>query len=96
MTPPPTAEGLLLCERVIIDRETESPSCIGVFSAMANVELPVDLPFYVYCSLTDADGEGIITVTVTELSQNEEIAEYNCAVVVSRSAERRGILSADS
>jgi hypothetical protein len=42
MTPKPIAIGLLLCDRVIVDKDTNSPSAIGIFTGLAVEHFPSD------------------------------------------------------
>lgn len=59
MTPTPIAIGLLLCDRVIVDKDTNSPSAIGIFTGLAVEHFPSDSQrFSVLAVLTDAQGDG--------------------------------------
>src|SRR3954452_13477017 len=59
MTPKPIAIGLLLCDRVIVDKDTNSPSAIGIFTGLAVERFPSDPQrFSVLAMLTDAQGDG--------------------------------------
>jgi hypothetical protein len=40
MTPKPVAIGLLLCDRVIVDKDSNSPSAIGIFTGLAVESFP--------------------------------------------------------
>jgi hypothetical protein len=71
MTPKPIALGLLLCGRVIVDKDTSSPSAIGIFNGLAVVDFPSDSQrFCVLCMLTDAQGDGGGKVTVYRLDEH--------------------------
>lgn len=55
MTPKPVAIGLLLCDRTIIDKDTGSPSAIGIFTGLAVDRFPSEPQrFSVLAMLTDA------------------------------------------
>lgn len=59
MTPAPTAIGLFLCEQVIVDRHTGSPSPINVFTGMAVERFPSEpRRLSVFAALTDGLGSG--------------------------------------
>lgn len=59
MTPKPIAIGLLLCDRVIVDKDSTSPSAIGIFTGLAVERFPSDSQrFSVLAMLTDAQGDG--------------------------------------
>lgn len=59
MTPKPVAIGLLLCDRVIVDKDTNSPSAIGIFTGLAVEGFPSEPQrFSVLTVLTDAQGDG--------------------------------------
>ncbi len=59
MTPTPIAIGLILCDRVIVDKDTYCPSAIGIFTGLAVEHFPSDPQrFSVFAVLTDAKGEG--------------------------------------
>ncbi len=71
MTPKPIAIGLLLCDRVIVDKDTSSPSAIGIFTGLAVEGFPSDAQrFSVLSVLTDAQGEGRCKLTVYRLSEH--------------------------
>jgi hypothetical protein len=40
LTPKRIAIGLLLCDRVIVDKDTNSPSAIGIFTGLAVEHFP--------------------------------------------------------
>ena len=77
MTPAPTAQGLIICERVIVDRDTGNPSCIGIFSHLDSSEFPLQAPsFHTFSSLTNAQGRGIIKLVISDLRDLTTHAEY--------------------
>jgi hypothetical protein len=71
MTPKPIAIGLLLCDRVIVDKDTNSPSAIGIFTGLAVEQFPSDPQrFSVLCVLTDAQGDGRAKLGVYHLNEH--------------------------
>jgi len=71
MTPKPIAIGLLLCDRVIVDKDTNSPSAIGIFTGLAVEHFPSDSQrFSVLAVLTDAQGDGRGKLAVYRLNEH--------------------------
>jgi hypothetical protein len=71
MTPKPIAIGLLLCDRVIVDKDTSSPSAIGIFTGLAVEHFPSDPQrFSVLSVLTDAQGDGRCRLAVYRLNEH--------------------------
>jgi hypothetical protein len=71
VTPKPIAIGLLLCDRVIVDKDTNSPSAIGIFTGLAVEYFPSDPQrFSVLAVLTDTQGNGRGKLTVYRLDEN--------------------------
>jgi hypothetical protein len=71
MTPKPVAIGLLLCDRVIVDKDTNSPSAIGIFTGLAVERFPSEPQrFSVLAVLTDAQGDGRGRLAVYRLDQH--------------------------
>ncbi len=69
MTPKPIAIGLLLCDRVIVDKDTNSPSAIGILPAVE--QFPSDSQrFSVLSVLTDAQGDGRGKLAVYRLDEH--------------------------
>ena len=70
MTPKPVAIGVLLCDRVIVDKDTNSPS-IGIFTGLAVESFPSESQrFSVLAMLTDAQGDGRARVAVYRLDEH--------------------------
>lgn len=75
MVPCPVALALVLCEKVIVEEGTRNASLIGTFNHLHAGTFPfVPLPFCVVATLTGAQGEGEITLSVTRLETDEEVA----------------------
>src|SRR6266404_4497262 len=80
MTPKPVAVGLLLCDRVIVDKDTISPSAIGIFTGLAVEHFPSDSQrFSVLAMLTDAQGDGQGKLVVYRLDDRWLRQEENYA-----------------
>jgi hypothetical protein len=74
MVPSPTATGLSLCDYVIVEERTKKVSLIGTFSGLKVPAFPaIPQSFCVFASLTDGQGDGMVELTVTELTANDEI-----------------------
>jgi hypothetical protein len=74
MIPPPVALGLFLCDQVIVERGTNRASLIGTITSLEGQAFPfVPLPFCVFAVLTGSKGEGVATLTVTQLETDEEV-----------------------
>jgi hypothetical protein len=75
MVPCPVALGLALCDQVIVEEGTRKASLIGTFNRLEGRAFPfVPLPFCVVTTLTGAQGEGDITLSLTQLETDEEVA----------------------
>jgi hypothetical protein len=73
MMPRPVALGLTLCEKVIVEERTKSVSLIGTFRKVRGRTFPLRmLPFDVVATLTGSQGEGEVSLTVTDLRTGEE------------------------
>jgi hypothetical protein len=71
MTPTPVTLGLMLCGQVIVDKDTNNPSAIGIFTGLAVEKFPSDpYRFSAFAVLTDAQGTGKIRLTVFRLDQH--------------------------
>jgi hypothetical protein len=71
MTPKPIAIGLLLCDRVIVDKDTNSPSALGIFTGLAVENFPSESQrFSVLSVLTDAQGYGRSKLAVFRLNEH--------------------------
>jgi hypothetical protein len=73
MVPKPVALGLTLCEKVIVEDGTKSVSLIGIFSKVRGRTFPLALPpVWVAATLTGSQGEGELSLSVTNLQTDEE------------------------
>jgi hypothetical protein len=65
MTPPPVALGLILCEQVIVDQQSQNPSTINIFTGLAVERFPSPAQrFSVFASLTGGRGSGELSLMV--------------------------------
>jgi hypothetical protein len=75
MIPPPIALGLTVCEQVIVDYRTRNVSLINRFTRFVATEFPfTPLPYCIYAVLTGGQGEAEITLTLTNVRTDEEVA----------------------
>jgi hypothetical protein len=71
MTPKPVAIGLILCDRVIVDKDTNSPSAAGIFTGLAVEEFPTESQrFSALAMLTDSQGDGRIRLAVFRFDEH--------------------------
>lgn len=74
MFPPPLAIGLWLCDQVIVDRTTNKPSLIGIFTGLRVESFPSDPQrFFVLAALTNAVGRGRIVLEATYDETGDQI-----------------------
>lgn len=74
MFPAPLAIGLWLCDQVIIDRTTNKPSLIGIFTGLRVESFPSDPQrFSVFAALTNAEGTGSIVLEATDDESGDQI-----------------------
>jgi hypothetical protein len=74
MIPRPTPVCLSLCDSVIVEEGTRKISLINSFSTIRLSQFPkAPQPFCVFSTLTDAQGEGMVELSVTRLETDEEI-----------------------
>lgn len=72
ITPYPLA--ILLCERVIVDAETQQKTLIGIFDRVLCPSLPAVKPMALYAKLTDAEGEYRFTIDLVHLPTDRKLA----------------------
>jgi hypothetical protein len=75
-TPPPdpVCKAILLCQKVIIEAETELVSLIGIFNGFVIDGNGKSAPAEVFCQFTEAEGKYRITVEIHDLSTGNVIA----------------------
>jgi hypothetical protein len=84
MQPKPSALGLTLCDRIIVDSFTRQPSLISVFTAIRVISFPTPSSRFAACAtLTGAVGDGIIELRATQVANSERI--YTQGGPISRS-----------
>jgi hypothetical protein len=58
----------------MVEEGTKQPSLLGIFRHLSSRVFPFDpLPFSVFATLTGTEGEGEMTLSVTEVETDEEI-----------------------
>jgi hypothetical protein len=71
----PAALGLMLCDQVIVERETGKPTLVGVFTALACSQFPsTPRPFDVFAALTDGQGHVALDLVVSEIETEEQLS----------------------
>src|SRR4051794_24970728 len=71
----PTALGLFLCDQVLIDGETRKWTLVGSFNVAYGGEFPhVPPPFVAYAELTDGQGRMTLTLSVSDVDEEEQLA----------------------
>ena len=74
MTPPPTAIGLTLCDRFIIEEVTRNVTLVNCFSRLRAHSFPaLAAPFSVFAVLTNGHGDGTIQLAISRLDTLDEI-----------------------
>ena len=72
--PPPSCKAILLCERAIVESETQLISLIGILNHFGAAEFPAELPpITVYLQLVDGIGSYQIHVETLDLSSGAEV-----------------------
>src|SRR5690348_10742188 len=78
---PPSALGLILCHRVIIDRETGERTIVGSFDALRCQSVPFEAPPIVaYAALTDGLGRVNLEMRVTDVDGEDQLALVRLAI----------------
>ena len=74
MVPPPQAQALTLCDRVIIEQGTKNPTLVGIFLARRVDEFPSEpVAFSVFVPLTEGSGTGTIELVAVRLETDDQI-----------------------
>jgi hypothetical protein len=64
----------MLCDQVIVDRESSKPSLIGLFTGMVCSQFPsVPRPLDVFAALTDGQGHIALDLVVSRLADDQQI-----------------------
>jgi hypothetical protein len=71
----PSTLGVLVCDQMRYDRDTNKPILVGVFSRMRCSEFPSPIrPFDVHVAITNGRGRVVLDVVITRLSTEDQIA----------------------
>jgi hypothetical protein len=73
MVPPPVAQGLLLCQQVIVEEGTKNVSLINIFRECRVKSFPSILPFFAVALLRDAEGGGTIELMIVRDETDEVV-----------------------
>ena len=71
--PAPIAIGLMLCDQIIIDKDTNKPCLIGVFTGLAVHDFEEPQRFSVFLCLTNGRGQVELELTGVRLDNGESI-----------------------
>jgi hypothetical protein len=78
MVPRPIALAVMICDTVIIEKDTEKASLIGLFQRFHLAQLPgIAPPFCVFSMLTGTAGRGTITLEIEKLDTLEVVKTYD-------------------
>lgn len=81
MVPCPIALGLTICERVIVEKDTENVSLIGLHTRTFVERLPGRIPpFCVSSTLTGSDGSGNVDLRIQLIRTMEVVNSYRQTV----------------
>lgn len=73
MMPHPTANGLTLCDNVVIERGTDKVAMVGSFVLIGLQEFPGPAPFYAVAVLVGGWGNGRMELALTHLDTDEDL-----------------------
>jgi hypothetical protein len=81
--PIPTVTAMLLCDQIIVDRETGKKSLIGIFEAMGTFVFPVAVPrISIYVRIVDGFGKYPIKLRLVKLSDESLIQDIDAEINV--------------
>lgn len=73
--PVPSVLAMLLCDTVITEANTNKKTLVGVFDRWNLPQLPVNVVFWLYSRLADAEGEYTFKVKIVHLEDERLLAE---------------------
>jgi hypothetical protein len=97
--PPPKCKALLLCDRIIVDRDTGRPSLIDVFTDVTLPGFPGTLePFRIFLQIADGIGDYNLSLELCDLREDSIIARTLVAEVSFRERPQKLdlVISVDS
>lgn len=79
----PVLIALLVCDQVIVERDTNKHSLVGTFNSFRFPDFPAASPsFFVYICFTNARGEYDIMLDVVNLSADDVVAQAKTHISV--------------
>jgi hypothetical protein len=69
----PVAVGLMLCDQVIVDKDTYKPSPLGIFTGLAVADFAESQRFSAFAVLTNGRGEATLELVVFRLDSGDQI-----------------------
>jgi hypothetical protein len=76
----PIVVGLMLCDQVIVDKDTNKPSLIGVFTGLAVQDFQEQQKFAAFVTLTNGRGLLEVELLVSRLDNGEHVYKQTYAV----------------
>jgi len=76
----PVAIGLMLCDQVIIDKDTGKPSPVGIFTGLAVDDFDEPQRFSAFAALTNGRGQGKLELVVFRLDTGDQIYRQTYAI----------------
>jgi uncharacterized protein DUF6941 len=76
----PVAVGLMLCDQVIVDKDTNKPCLIGVFTALAVQDFKEPQRFSAFATLTNGRGQVPVELVGFRLDNGEQMYKQTYSV----------------
>jgi hypothetical protein len=76
----PIAIGLMLCDQVIVDKDTQKPSPIGIFTGLGVEDFDEPQRLSVFAALTNSRGDAKMELVIFHLETGDQIYQQTYAV----------------
>jgi hypothetical protein len=76
----PVAIGMMLCDQVIVEKDTMKPSPIGIFTGMAVKDFKESQHFSVYAALTNGEGPTKIELVAFRMDNGDQIYQQRSSL----------------
>jgi hypothetical protein len=76
----PVAIGLMLCDQVIVDKDTSKPSPLGIFTGLAVDDFDEPQRFSAFAALTNGRGQGQLELVVFRLDNGDQIYRQSYSI----------------
>jgi hypothetical protein len=77
----PVAVGLMLCDQVIVDKDTNKPCLIGIFTGLAVQDFKAPQKFSAFVALTNGRGQVSVDLIGFRLDNGDQVYKQSFAVV---------------